>query len=224
MENTLKNEKPTNGIAGKQGRRARPSNITSSTILDAAEFVFARHGYAGATVKLISKQAKCYESLIYYHFGSKDKLFAAVLKNAYQKLIKAEQALSLDIDSPEQALSEIILFMWNYYQKNPELIILLNTENMLKGQHLSKLGSMDELLSPALSVVREVVGRGVESGVFRKDINVMDLYITIMGLGYFYLSNRYTLTLFLDHDLMAKEERLRWGQVMVDTVLATVRS
>lgn len=225
MDNTLtnQNEKSTSGVAGKQGRRTRPSNITSSTILDAAEFVFARHGYAGATVKLISKQAKCYESLIYYHFGSKDKLFAAVLKNAYQKLIKAEQALSLDMDSPEKALSEIVLFMWNYYQKNPELIILLNTENLLKGKHLSKLDSMDEFLSPALAVVAEVVQRGSKSGVFRQDINVMDLYTTIMGLGYFYLSNRYTLTMFLGHDLMAKKERLRWGQVMVDTILATVR-
>jgi len=208
---------------GRQGRRARPGNTTGDVILNAAEFVFARHGYAGATVKRIAKQAKCYESLIYYHFGNKDKLFAAVIKNAYQKLIKAEQALDLDMNSPEQALTDIVLFMWNYYQKNPELIILLNTENLLKGKHLAKLGPMDEFLSPALSVIREAVLKGGESGVFRRDVDILDLYTTIMGLGYFYLSNRYTLSVFFGRDLMQEAERRRWGQVIVQTVLATLR-
>lgn len=221
MEDTIISTEPS--PSGRQGRRARPSNTTSDTILDAAEFVFARHGYAGATVKRIAKQAKCYESLIYYHFGSKDKLFAAVLKNAYQKLIKAEQALELDMDTPEQALSDIVLFMWNYYQKNPELIILLNTENLLKGKHLAKLGPMDEFLSPALSVIRQAVQKGGESGVFRQDVDILDLYTTIMGLGYFYLSNRYTLSVFFGRDLMTEAERRRWGQVIVQTVLATLR-
>lgn len=203
--------------------KTRQSQITRTAILEAAEFVFARNGYAGATVKQLAQQAKCYESLIYYHFGSKDKLFTAVLTNAYNKLIKAEQALDLDINDPAQALGDIVLFMWNYYQKNPELIILLNTENLLKGKHLASVSSMEEFLSPALEVLKNVVQRGIEQGVFRSNINIVDLYITIMGLGYFYLSNRYSLSVFLNHDLMAKEERARWGQVMVDTVLASVR-
>lgn len=208
----------------EQTPKTKQSRITRKAILEAAEFVFARNGYAGATVKHISQQAECYESLIYYHFGNKDKLFTAVLTNTYQKLIKAEQALELNTDDPEQALGDITLFMWNYYQKNPELIILLNTENLLKGKHLSSISSMSEFLSPALEVLEGVVQKGTEQGIFRPDINIVDLYITIMGLGYFYLSNRYSLSVFLDRNLMNKAELERWGQVIVQTVLASVRA
>src|SRR5690606_18404467 len=211
-------------ITSHSGRRARASNTTSSTILDAAEYVFARSGYAGATVKNIAKRADCYESLIYYHFGNKDKLFAAVLKNVYHKLIEAERELDLDINAPEQALAEIVRFMWGYYQRNPELIILLNTENLLKGKHLANIGSLDEFLSPALAVLQEVVRKGIEKKLFRSDIDTVELYTTIMGLGYFYLSNQYTLSAFLSRDLMAKAQRERWESVIVQTVLASVKA
>lgn len=208
----------------KTARRSRISNTTSDTILDAAEYVFSKHGYAGATVKNIAKQADCYESLIYYHYGNKDKLFAAVLKNVYHKLITAERALQLNTDQPEQALAEIVRFMWSYYQKNPELIILLNTENLLKGKHLSNIGSLNEFLSPALEVLQEVVRKGSEMKLFRADIDTTELYTAIMGLGYFYLSNQYTLSAFLSKDLMSQEQRKRWGDVIVQTVLASVKA
>src|SRR5690625_1057220 len=200
------------------------SNTTRDAILDAAEHVFAEKGYAGATVKYIARRAGCYESLIYYHFGNKEKLFTQVLKNAYQKLIQAELQLDLDFDSPERALSQIVLFMWDYYQENPELIILLNTENLLKGRHLKQLNSMQELLSPTLELLEKIVRKGHEKGLFRSDVDIIDLYLTIMGLGYFYLSNQYTLSIYLGRKLIASKEREKWGQVMVNTVLASVRA
>lgn len=207
---------------GTPARRSR-QNTTSESILEAAEFVFSRSGYAGATVERIAKQAKCYESLIYYHFGSKDKLFSEVLQNAYRKLTEAEQKLKLDFKQPESALSEIILFLWNYYQKHPELIILLNTENLHKGKHVAKLKTFSEYLSPAVSIIRRTIDSGARQGIFRDDIDVIDLYIAIMGLGYFYLSNRYTLSAFLDKDLMTDAERAHWGKTMIDMVFASVR-
>lgn len=204
-------------------RRTKHIGTTREIILDAAEVVFSKSGYAGATVERIAKQAKCYESLIYYHCGNKDKLFSLVLQNAYRKLIDAEQALTLDLEEPEQALRQIILFLWEYYQEHPELIILLNTENLLKGKHLAGMRSVSEFLSPAVSVIEKVLESGAKKKVFKDNVNVMDLYLAIMGLGYFYLSNRYTLTAFLDKDLMADDERTRWGGVMVDMIFATVR-
>lgn len=83
---------------------------------------------------------------------------------------------------------------------------------------------MSEFLSPALEVLERVVQKGTEQGIFRPDINIVDLYITIMGLGYFYLSNRYSLSVFLDRNLMNKAELERWGHVIVQTVLASVRA
>ncbi|MCQ9616112.1 hypothetical protein L1889_04845 [Paenalcaligenes niemegkensis] len=147
------------------------------------------------------------------------------MKNVYHKLIQAEHALTLDTDSPEQALSDIVRFMWDYYQKNPEFIILLNTENLLKGKHLKNIGSsLGEFLSPALSVLQGVVRKGIETKAFRADVDTVDLYMSIMGLGYFYLSNQYTLSAFLSRDLMSAAQRKQWGNSIVQTVLASVKA
>lgn len=204
-------------------RTRRNSGETKAAILAAAEVVFATSGYHGASTVGIAKEAKCYESLIFYHYGSKDELFAAVLEEAYRKLVVAEQDLHVNYNDPVQALTEVVMFMWTYYQQHPELIFLLNTENLLKGQHVKQSGALRKFLPTAISVLRNTVNAGIERGVFRPNINVDELYISLMGLGYFYLSNRYTLSSFFGKDLMAKPERERWGQWMVDTIFNAVK-
>lgn len=201
----------------------RSGKTKKEAILAAAEVVFARSGYHGASTVGIAKQAKCYESLIYYHYGSKDKLFAAVLEDAYRKLVEAEQALHVDYSEPQRALADVVLFMWRYYQEHPELIFLLNTENLLKGKHVKRSAALEKFLPNAIKVLRMAVESGVQGGVFRADVNVDDLYISVMGLGYFYLSNRYTLSAFFGKDLMADAERERWGLWMVEAAFNAVK-
>jgi hypothetical protein len=50
------------------------------------------------------------------------------------------------------------------------------------------------LYSPLLDVVRDVLARGVEAGVFRRDADPMQTYVTLVALGHFYVSNRHTLS------------------------------
>ncbi len=66
--------------------------------------------------------------------------------------------------------------------------------------------------------------RGIGEGVFRPGLDPVDVYVTIASLGSFYLSNRYTLSTIFQRDLVAPGELERWGQHIVDTVLATVRA
>jgi|GEM_PF-187471 len=62
------------------GRRGRPVSIrTRESILDAAERLFASHGYNGVSIRDITKHANVRKSLAAHHFGSKEDLFQAVL-------------------------------------------------------------------------------------------------------------------------------------------------
>lgn len=210
------------GTAAKRTRKFKSADRTRENLLAAAEHVFSRFGYDGATVERISKQSKCFESLIYYHFGNKERLFVAVLQENYRKLIEAEQALELDIADPSGALRQIVNFYWTYYQKHPELITLLNTENMQRGKHLAKASSMSDLLRPALSILEEVLNAGVSVKIFRKGLDSMDVYLAIMSSAYFYMSNRYTLSAFLSKDLMSAKERDHWGAQIEELVLRFV--
>ncbi len=65
-------------------RRGRPKKsgtevITPLKLLDSAEALFAQHGFYGVTTRQVAKDAQCDDALIYYHFGSKQGLFEAVL-------------------------------------------------------------------------------------------------------------------------------------------------
>ncbi len=74
-----------------------------------------------------------------------------------------------------------------------------------------------------ISELASVLKRGAESGEFRADVDPVDVYLTIASLGFFYLSNRFTLSTIFQRDLAAPTELDRWGQHIVDTVFASIK-
>ena len=67
------------------------------------------------------------------------------------------------------------------------------------------------LNSPLIQTLGGVLERGRRKGVFRAGIDPLQLYISIAGLAYFYLSNNHTLSAIFNRDLMsadARDERL----------------
>jgi TetR/AcrR family transcriptional regulator, upper aerobic nicotinate degradation pathway regulator len=208
--------------ARKPGVRALAAQATRDSILRAATKVFAKHGYAGGRIEQISKAAKSYDRMIYYYFGSKEGLFIAVLEEMYRRFNEAESKLVLGAAAPAEALQVVIRFMWGYYQKNPEFITLLNTENLHRGKHISKSLRASEYSSQAVSVLGEVLTRGAQQKLFRSDVSARDVYLMIAALAYFYLSNRYTLSAFLGEELETPAALAHWEAFLVDSVQRTV--
>jgi len=206
----------------KPGVRELAAQATRDSILRAATKVFAKHGYAGGRVEQISRAAKSYDRMIYYYFGSKEGLFVAVLEEMYRRFNDAESRLELRAEAPVDALCAVIRFMWDYYRANPEFITLLNTENLHRGQHISKSLRAREYSSPAIDVLRRVLEAGAAQGLFRPDAIARDVYLTIAAMGYFYLSNRFTLSAFLGEALDSAQALAHWEQVIVDTVLRSL--
>lgn len=204
-----------------RGTQAR-AVATRDTILRAAIRVFSKDGFAGGRIESISKLSRTHDRMIYYYFGSKERLFIEVLETIYDRMNEAEAALKIECDDPVQALTTIVHFHWQYYLDHPELLTLLNNENLHHGKHLKKSARVSELSSPAVGILDQVLRTGAERGLFRTDIRARDLYIAIASLGYFYLSNRYTLSAFLDADLMDKEALSHWREFITSTVLRSV--
>jgi len=68
------------GAGGKEGLDGKRSGQDKRRkILDAAEKSFARSGYEGAGMRRISLEAGVAQALIHYHFGTKERLFEAVV-------------------------------------------------------------------------------------------------------------------------------------------------
>jgi AcrR family transcriptional regulator len=213
---------PAGGVRRGTGVRDAAAQATRKAILKAATKVFAKYGYDGGSVEKISKAAKSYDRMIYYYFGSKEGLFIAVLEEMYRAMDDAESAISLDADKPVETLKAVIRFVHGYYRKNPEFVTLLNTENLHKGRHISKSRRAGEYSSHAINVIREVLASGIAKGLFRNDVAAREVYLLIASTGYFYMSNRHTLTAFLGEPLETAEAVARWESFAIDTVLRTV--
>jgi len=204
------------------GVRELAAQATRESILRAATKVFAKSGFAGGKVEQISKAAGSHDRMIYYYFGSKEALYIAVLEEMYRRFNEAESRLVLDIAQPIVALRAVVRFMWGYYQKHPEFITLLNTENLHRGRFIAKSARASEYSSAAVAVLGEVLASGAAQGLFRADIAARDVYLMIAALGYFYLSNRFTLSAFLGEHLEAPEALAHWEAFLIDAVMRTV--
>jgi AcrR family transcriptional regulator len=181
-------------------------------ILKAALEEFARYGLSGARVDRIAARAGANKRMLYYYFGNKDDLFLAVLEESYRRIRNAERALHLADLDPRAAMRRLVEFTWSYYLQHPEFLTLLNSENLHRGRHLKRSKNVVAMHSPFVAMIQQVLERGVRKGEFRRGVDPVQLYISIAGLGYFYLSNRHTLSTIFERDLLAgrhKAERLR---------------
>lgn len=204
--------------------RDQHAKATQETILKAATKVFAAHGFAGGKVEMISAAANSHDRMIYYYFGSKKGLYTAVLEAQYRQFNEAEAALRVSLEQPSRALESIVCFVWNYYQQHPEFIRLLNDENLHKAVHIGKSPNARDCSLPAVELLKQVLERGMRDGVFRRGIEAQDIYIMIAALGYFYLSNRFTLSATLGMDIGKEDAKRHWESFILDSVFRTVQA
>jgi AcrR family transcriptional regulator len=191
--------------------RSRDADRTQQEILAAATAEFAAHGLGGARIEAIAERAGVNKKLIYYYFEGKDELFLAVLEQTYADIRAAERELRLEAMAPLQAIESLVAFTWRHYLAHPEFLALLNSENMQGAGHLKRSPRIRQMNSPLIDDLAQVLKRGERSGELRGGTDAMQLYISIAGLAYFYLSNKHTLGTIFGRDLMAKsalDERL----------------
>jgi AcrR family transcriptional regulator len=110
--------------------RPRDADRTQEVILRAAMAEFSERGLGGARVDRIAERAGINKKLIYYYFGSKDKLFLAVLEATYTDIREAEKVLKLEALAPVDAVRSLVAFTWQYFLDHPEFLNLLNSENL----------------------------------------------------------------------------------------------
>ncbi|MCY4445835.1 MAG: TetR/AcrR family transcriptional regulator [Rhodobacteraceae bacterium] len=200
----------------------RNSKVTKEKILDAAKREFADKGLGGARVDEIARIAGVNKSMLYQHFESKEGLFKAVVEYAYLDIRKSELALQLGTLDAKAAMDKLIRFTWQYYLDNPEFIRLVNSENLHKAKHIKQSSKVLAAHRNYVSLVKSILDRGVAEGIFRENIDPVNLNITIAAVGYYYLTNSHTGSVLFERNLMdskALEERLLFN---IDTIMKLI--
>ena len=199
--------------------RLRDADRSQGTILAAARDEFAEYGLGGARMDRIAERAGLNKRLIYYYFEDKEKLFQAVLEQAYRDIREEEVKLHLLEMEPAAAVRRLIEFTWDYYLAHPEFMTLLNSANLHKARHLAGSEKARALNSPLVETLAAVLERGRREGAFRGGVDPVQLYVSIAGLSYFYLSNNPTLSAIFGRDLLAPKARSERLSHMTEVIM-----
>ncbi len=220
----------TESRKGRTGRRSagkatRGDGVRSrEEILAVATDEFAERGLAGARVDDIAERTRTSKRMIYYHFGSKEGLYKAVLERVYSQIRSVESQLDINNLPPIEAMRRIVELTFDYDESHPQFIRLVNVENVNHGQFVGKLVSIRKRYSNIIQLMQTVLDRGIASGQFRADVNAIDVRLVIGALCFFRVSNRYTFGALFDIDLADPQIRTRHRQMIVDAVLRFLRA
>ncbi|HEX6976332.1 MAG TPA: TetR/AcrR family transcriptional regulator [Vicinamibacterales bacterium] len=200
-------------------RKPKAPEANRARILAAAVAEFASRGFEGASMDQIAARTNTTRGLINYYFGSKEKLYLAVLERVYADIREAEQTLDLTNLSPVDAIRRIVEFTFNYYVDNEDFVRLVVAENQARGRHMRKSAALRTVNRPIVDTLAEVVARGQAQGAFRKDVEAVDVHMAIAALGIFNVANQYTFGAIFQRPMGAKGDVDRRRALVADMIL-----
>ena len=206
----------------RQGRKNDPDQ-TRRDIIEVATREFARLGLSGARIDRIADQTKTSKRMIYFYFGSKEGLYLTVLEEAYRNLRQIEGGLKLEGLAAEAALRELVGFTFDHHAANADYVRLIAIENIHEGRHLAKSRTIQDLNVPAIEAARRVLELGQREGVFRLDVEPIDLHMSISALCFHNVSNRHTFSIIFKRDMTSPAALRARRAVVIDTIVAAVR-
>lgn len=144
-----------------------PASIPAGTkgrILTAALVAFSRHGFAGASIRLIADGAGINSATLYSHFSSKETILAELVSIGSHELAKRITAALSDAASPEERLDALIGATVRAHAEFPLLAIVTNTEVAALGADLA--GAATAPTVESAGVLRHILADGIAARVF----------------------------------------------------------
>lgn len=158
------------------------NNTTESEILEAAKTIFQRKGLFGARMQEIANEAGINKSMLHYYYRSKQLLFEAVFKQAFNLMApQLNKIINADVNLDEKIRG----FSFNYISfiiKHPYLPNFIIQELNSNPEFLQKLVS--EKNFPTIEVFKNQVVQNINEGKIRP-IDPNQLFINIMALNVF---------------------------------------
>lgn len=203
--------------------RQRDADRTKAEILKIARREFATHGYAGSRVDEIAKLMRTTKRMIYYYFGSKERLYIAVLEQAYAEVRDVERTVDVEHLPPVQAIRTLAELTFDHHDAHREFIQLVAIENIHQAEHIRKSEVLANLGTPALDLIERILAAGRASGEFVTDVDAIDVHMMISAFCVFRIANRHTFGALFGRDMAAPEHRTRLRKLVGDMAVAYVR-
>jgi AcrR family transcriptional regulator len=199
--------------------RQRDRARTRAEILDVATSEFAEHGYSGARVDEIAERTRTTKRMLYYYFGSKERLYTEVLERAYAEIRAAEQTVDVEHLDPLAAIRRLAELTFEHHEAHPNFIRLVSIENIHRAEHMHASGRFADLNMPAIDRIRRILERGRADGTFTRDADPVDVHMIISAYCVFRVANRYTWRTLFSRDLLDPRAREHYRAMLGDLVV-----
>ena len=206
----------------KSERKARDPVRTKSALLEAAVLEFAEKGFDGGRIDRIIAQAKCNQQMIYYYFGDKAGLYAAVLERVHTAIDENVSKMENWDDDPLRGIRSLIQHVWSFYAEHPEYGSIVNADT-----DASRSSFDTEIVTPfaASKTIEKITGMlqvGFDRRVFRTDVDPFFVYVSMTALCVFYLVHNRSLSAMSGRDLGCSAVTELWREHVEDTILAAL--
>ncbi|MEJ8280154.1 TetR/AcrR family transcriptional regulator [Pseudonocardia spirodelae] len=206
-------------VAPEDGVRQRDAERTRAEILDEATAEFADRGLAGARVDEIAARTRTTKRMLYYYFGSKQGLYLAVLERAYTGIRSLERELDVSGLNPASAVRAVAELTFDHHEAHPDFIRLVAIENIHHAEHLRSSPLREGLAGPAVGVLESILARGRAAGLFRDDVDALDVHVLISSFCVFRVANRHTVAAIFGRDLLDPARRAHYRRMVGDLVV-----
>ncbi|MFH1615784.1 MAG: TetR/AcrR family transcriptional regulator [Planctomycetota bacterium] len=198
--------------------KKRSSEKSRKRLLEAAIDVFARRGPDAATVDEICGKAGLNKRMLYHYFGSKESLYQQALHQMYQHLLTLDIPLSSMMLPAEKLIEKIVLRHHQFLKEHPDFVRLICYENLNQGRTVRKL-KLSTQDAPVITALELGIKKGQSEKRFRSNIDVRELLVSILGLCFFYFSNRYTISQLTGKVNMTKSSLEKRAKHVVDLLM-----
>lgn len=146
-----------------------PGNEKYQRILDAAVEVIAENGYFNSPVSAIAARAGVADGTIYLYFKSKDDVLRTAIDNTFGRFYRQVEERFQTMHGPREQLEYIACLHLESVSVNRNIAILMQTEMRQSARFIAEFSHHH--LVRYIQVVREVIRRGQQQGIFRQDVS-----------------------------------------------------
>ena len=146
-----------------------PGSEKYQRILDAAVEVIAERGYFRLPVSAIANRVGVVDGTVYLYFKSKDDVLRTAIDTTFARFYLLVEEKFETLRGPREQLEYIARVHLDRYTENRSMAILLQTEVRQSAKFIAEFSHHH--LVKYIQVVREVVRRGQQEGIFRRDVS-----------------------------------------------------
>jgi AcrR family transcriptional regulator len=201
----------------RKGRREAVSEHKRGLILKAARKVFEAEGLEGASLRAIATRAGYTPAALYFHFDSKEAIYAEVLLASLTALGESVNAAVAKAKDPDARLRAAALAFFRFYADNPRDLDL-GFYLFRGGMKPAGLGrKRDEELNAALeTALHPIADAAIELGASQRKANLLmvDCFAHATGLLLLLHTGRIRMFGALAPDLMETYVKAQIAQLV----------